>query len=70
MTDAGHKKCPLARCKEIGIFFLTTDTTAHLRFLKCSSNEAYIPESLLNLNRAGVHIVPADRRWVCGKHRH
>ena len=56
-------------------FFLnecTKDTTAHLRFLKCSSSEAYIPESLLILNRAGVHIglVPVDRSLICAKHRH
>lgn len=68
-------KCLFASCNEIGIFFLnecTKDRTAHLRFLKCSSSEAYIPESLLILNRAGVHIglVPVDRSLICAKHRH
>ena len=73
MTGADHEKYLFASCKEIGIFFLnecTKDPTAHLRFLKCSSSEAFIPEFLLILNRAGVHIVRADRSLICAKHRH
>jgi hypothetical protein len=67
------KCCFGKNCKELGSYFLqncTKDTSAHLRFFKCSSESA-IPESLLILNRAGVHELQSNLRnsRLCAKHR-
>lgn len=60
-------------CKETGDFLLqdcNKDTSAHLRFLKCAT-DVRIPESLLILNRAGIHGLMRSNLTsrVCAKHR-
>ncbi|XP_061167960.1 uncharacterized protein LOC133176917 [Saccostrea echinata] len=47
------------------------DTTSHARYLKCSTEDIHIPESVLILNRAGVMGLGLSNLYkhVCLKHR-
>ncbi|XP_065922024.1 uncharacterized protein [Magallana gigas] len=70
-------KCSFGEnCKEKADYILQDckkDTSAHLRFFKCTSESdfAHIPEPLLILNRAGVHGLRLSKfsGRICVKHR-